>query len=47
LKGEFFLGWGAEQVPGWEGRSRSIAKNSESFARNFTAKPKALPTPSS
>jgi DNA-binding transcriptional LysR family regulator len=48
LKSEFFVNWDSQQLPRPRtGGSRRIAKNTESFARNFTARREALHTPPS
>jgi DNA-binding transcriptional LysR family regulator len=47
LRGEFFVSGDSQHLPGMTGGSRRIAKSMGSFARNSTARRKALHTASS
>jgi DNA-binding transcriptional LysR family regulator len=42
LKGEFFLGWGAEQVPGWERQVEEYCKKFGKFRPKFHGEAKSL-----
>jgi hypothetical protein len=42
LKGEFFLGWGAQQVPGWERQVEEYCKKIERFRPKFHGEAKSL-----
>lgn len=42
LKGEFFLGWGAEQVPGWQRQIEEYCKKFGKFRPNFHGEAKSL-----